>query len=297
MKQTIYVDVLICVNIFINYFLLLSVSKILNLTLVRKKLILSASVGAIYSLTILLPPVNWALSLLIKLAMSASIVLLAFKWVSLKLFLKAFMTFYGVNFLFGGIIFFLWYFVTPNGIFINNSMIYLNLSPLFLVLATFASYLAIRLIHKTVGRQDVLAQANCDVLIEFEGKSVILKAKVDTGNTLKEPFSGLPVIVAQRQFVETILPAQLREYFCVSSVNSAATAMQIYEAPSPLVSGFRLVPFKTISGDGLLPAFKASSIKILSKTQNIAKDAYVAVCSEKIFNNECQALINSELIE
>lgn len=295
MKQTIYVDVLICVNIFINYFLLLSVSKILNLTLIRKKLVLSASVGAIYSLIILLPPVNWILSLLIKLIMSASIVILAFKWISLKLFLKIFLTFYGVNFLFGGIIFFLWYFVTPNGIFINNDMIYLNLSPLFLVLATFASYLAIRLIHKIVGRQDILTQMHCDVFIEFEGKSVILKAKVDTGNTLKEPFSGLPVIVTQCQFVEAILPAQLKEYLCVSNASSANKAMQSHELLR--FTGFRLVPFKTISGSGLLPAFKATRIEVLSKTQNISKDAYVAVCSEKIFNNEYQALVNSELIE
>lgn len=282
-------------NIFINYFLLLSVSKILNLTLIRKKLILSAFVGAIYSLIILLPPVNWALSLLIKLAMSASIVILAFKWISLKLFLKTFLTFYGVNFLFGGIIFFIWYFVTPNGIFINNDMIYLNLSPIFLVLATFVSYLAIRLIHKTVGRQDILVQTNCDVLIEFEEKSVILKAKVDTGNTLKEPFSGLPVIVAQCKFVEAILPARLKEYLCVSNANSAAKDMQSFEVPR--FTDFRLIPFKTISGNGLLPAFKATRIKVLSKTQNISKDAYVAICSEKIFNNEYQALINSELIE
>ncbi len=295
MKQTIYVDVLICVNIFINYFLLLSVSKILNLTLIRKKLILSALVGAIYSLIILLPPVSWILSLFIKLVMSASIVILAFRWISLKLFLKTFLTFYGVNFLFGGIIFFIWYFVTPNRIFINNDMIYLNLSPLFLVLATFASYLAIRLIHKIVGRQDILAQTNCDVLIEFEGKSIILKAKVDTGNTLKEPFSGLPVIVAQCQFVETILPAQLKEYLCVRSANSEPKVMQSHSLP--WLTGFRLIPFKTISGDGLLPAFKATRIKVLSKTQNISKDAYVAICSERIFNNEYQALINSELIE
>ncbi len=293
MKQTIYVDVLISVNLFINYFLLLSVARILNLKPIRKRLILSSFVGAIYSLIILLPPINDIISLFIKLIMSASIVFLAFKWVNFRLFLKIITTFYGINFLFGGIIFCLWYFFMPNVIFMNNSMIYLNLSPLFLVTATFFSYLIIRLMNRITGRQDNL-NLDCDVLIKFNEKSVILKAKIDTGNTLREPFSGLPVVVARYKFIENIVPEPIKEYFCVLDTNGSSEKIS-YDVQR--LKNFRLIPYKTISGTGLLPAFKPTYIEILSKTQNVKKEAYVAVCSEKIFNDEFQALINFELIE
>lgn len=293
MKQLIYVDVLVSVNLFINYFLLLSVTKILNLKPVRKKLILGAFVGALYSLVILAPPMNGFFSLLIKLIMSASIIFLAFKWVSAKLFLKIIMTFYGINFLFGGIVFFLWYFVSPTGIFINNNMIYLNLSPVFLVSATFVSYLAIRLMNKIASRQNNLT-LNYDIQINTEGKSVILNAKLDTGNALREPFSGLPVVVVQHKSVEKIIPESIKIYFyafnaCGSSATSAYDNQKFKD--------FRLIPYKTISGTGLLPAFKPEYIKILSVDQNIPKEAYIAVCTEKIFNDKFQALICPELIE
>ncbi|MEI3541961.1 MAG: sigma-E processing peptidase SpoIIGA [Acutalibacteraceae bacterium] len=293
MKQTIYVDVLISVNLFINYFLLLSVAKILNLKTIKKRLILSAFVGAMYSLIILLPPMNGIFSLVIKLFMSASIVVLAFKWVNRWLFFKIIITFYGINFLFGGIIFCLWYFVMPNAIFVNNNMIYLNLSPLFLVVATFLAYLAIRLMNKITGCQNHL-NLDYDILVKFNEKTLTLKAKVDTGNTLREPFSGLPVIVAQYKFIENMVPQPIKEYFCALNKSDSDKDF-LYNTQK--FKNFRLIPYKTISGTGILPAFKPTYIKILSKNQNIKKEAYIAVCGEKIFNEEFQALINYELIE
>ena len=168
-------------------------------------------------------------------------------------------------------------------------MIYLNLSPLFLVTATFFSYLVIRLLSKINGRQDNL-NLECDVLIKFNEKAVILKAKIDTGNTLREPFSGLPVVVAQYKFIEKIVPEPIKKHFFVLDTNGSSEKF-LYDVQK--LKNFRLIPYKTISGTGLLPAFKPTYIKI----QNVKKDAYIAVCNEKIFNDEFQALINYELIE
>lgn len=293
MKQTIYVDVLICVNLFINYFLLISVAKILNLKAERKRLILSAFVGALYSLIILLPELNFIFSLVIKLIMSASIIFLGFEWINFRLFFKILMAFYGINFLFGGIIFFLWYFVVPNGIFLNNNMIYLNLSPLFLVTATFVAYLILRCMNKFVGHRN-LTDLDCEIFVEFKGQSLILKAKIDTGNTLREPFSGLPAIVVQYEFIEEIVPEIIKKYFCEHDINNFLTE-KVYDYLN--FKDFRLIPYKTVSGNGLLPAFKPTYIKILSQNQNIKKEAYIAISNEKIFNNEFQALVNFELIE
>lgn len=294
MKQTIYVDVLISINLFINYFLLLSVAKILKLKVMRKRLVLAAFVGAIYSLIIFFPRINFVFSLIIRLIMSASIVLLAFRWLSAKSFIKIIMIFYGINFLFGGFIFCLWYFINPNGIFINNNMIYFNLSPLFLIFATFISYLLIRLFDRFCGHKNEIT-FDCEIFIKFKDKSIILNAKVDTGNTLKEPFSGLPVIVAQYKFIEEILPESIKEYFYVCNIINPQKK-NLYDIQK--LKDFRLVPFKTISGRGLLPAFKANYIKILSSnSQAPQKEAYIAVCKEKIFNDEYHALINPDLVE
>ena len=48
-KQTIYIDVLIATNIFINYFLLLAVAKFLHSNAKRWRLVLASVLGAAYS--------------------------------------------------------------------------------------------------------------------------------------------------------------------------------------------------------------------------------------------------------
>lgn len=293
MKQTIYIDVLISINLFINYFLLLSVAKILTLKPERKRIILSSFIGSLYSLVILLPSINIVLSLFIKLIMSVTIVILAFEITSIKVFFKILGTFYGINFLFGGIVFFLWYFVSPNNIFVNNNMIYFNLSPLFLVLSTFAAYISIRLMNKFTSNKNI-GILSYNLLIKNKDKTAIVKAKVDTGSTLREPFSNIPVIVVQHQEIEDIIPESLKFNFYNEEAEHKKN-FDIYDDFS--FNGFRLVPFKTISGEGLLPAFKPDYIKILSKSQNVKKEAYVAICDKKIFNNEYHALINPDLIE
>ena len=93
-KQTIYVDVLLAVNLFINYFLLLATAKFLAVRRLRLRMLAAAALGSAYSLTLLLPEIPVALSLLMKLFMAASLVFLAFPNEGVKRFLKALACFY-----------------------------------------------------------------------------------------------------------------------------------------------------------------------------------------------------------
>ena len=52
----VYIDVLLGVNLFVNYFLLLAVGRFLHLAVRRLRLLAGAAVGAVFSLSILLPP-------------------------------------------------------------------------------------------------------------------------------------------------------------------------------------------------------------------------------------------------
>ena len=76
--RTIYVDVLLGLNLFINYFLLLAVSKFLSWEGKRKRFFLAALIGALYSLTILLPELPDILSLIFKLLIAGVLIRIAF---------------------------------------------------------------------------------------------------------------------------------------------------------------------------------------------------------------------------
>ncbi len=284
MKQTIYLDVLICLNLFINYFILLSTINILHMKVSRKRLMLASSLGAFYSLYIFLPKVNFSISLLIKLIMAASIVFVAFCPKSLKVFSKTFFLFYLISFAFGGIAFFVWHYMSPKGLFVNNSIVYLDFPPLFLLISTFIAYTIIKLSNVLFVSQD-FTSSTYEILIEYNKKIAVIKAKVDTGNTLKEPFSGNPVIVTDYKFIKYIIPAELANYFNKNTETESLKKLK----------NFRFIPYNTISGNGLLPAFKPDKIKVLN-SNSINKDAYVAICNNKFSNESYHALISIDLI-
>lgn len=269
MKQTIYVDVLIGVNIFINYFLLLAVAKFLLLPVKRARLIAAALLGAIYSLEILIPSIHPVLSVLVKLLMSASIVWAAFGFGGLKPFLKRTAAFYIINFAFAGFMLVLWYFLSPQGLVIKNSVVYFNISPILLIVLTVICYLLITFLNRVTGRQ-MPKELFCRITVTRGEKSCVCTAKVDTGNSLKEPFSNSPVAVVYEPAVTEIIPPE-------ESAN------------------FRLVPFATVSGGGLLKAFRPDKLTVLYGKRAIeTQNVYIALSKTKL--GEFDALLNPDLL-
>lgn len=291
MKQVIYVDVLVAVNLFVNYFLLLGTAKFFSLSVKRYRMLLAAALGAAYSLYILLPELHLVFNLLVKLVMSLTIVLAAFGFRSLRLFLKTTVCFYAMNFAFAGIMAALWFFAAPNGLAMNNGVVYFDISPILLVIATLICYFLMRFIHRVTGASST-KNLHCEVLIHIGHQVVALRAKVDTGNSLVEPFSHLPAVVAELQTVQAILPQGMRPLFeqelvTVGNGTCDGGAWQ---------SKCRMVPFQAVSGEGVLPAFRPDYVEIRSKHGTQKKDAYIAVCSTGMFHGEYSALISPQLL-
>ena len=242
--------------------------------------------GAVYSLYILLPEFNLVTSIIIKFFMSFTIIWVTFGIKNIKTFVKTLLCFYSVNFAFSGIMFAAWCVFHPNGMAVNNGVVYFNISPVMLIFSTLVSYILIELINRVIGKKETKTRW-CDVNVKFGGKSAVLKAKVDTGNSLKEPFSDLPVIVARQSSVAGILPNDI----LFSTIDNSKTNADMFQN---IKYKIRMIPFKTVSGDGLFPAFKPSSISISGGPE---KQAYIAVCPNQALPEETSALINPDLID
>ena len=126
----IYVDVLLVVNFFITFLLLLITQKLAKENSKLVRLVLASFAGAAYSLVILFDELDFAVSLLGKLAAACLIVLIAFRRSGLKCFAKNTAIFFFVNFVFVGIMVGLWMIFKPAGIVINNSTVYFDVSAL-----------------------------------------------------------------------------------------------------------------------------------------------------------------------
>ena len=73
MALVIYIDVLLVVNLYINYFLVRGTSLMLRRKVSPRRVILASAVGAVGSLLILVPDLNPILCVLIKIALGIGI--------------------------------------------------------------------------------------------------------------------------------------------------------------------------------------------------------------------------------
>lgn len=286
MKQTIYIDILIAVNLFINYILLLLTAKFLSLKWKSIRLVFGEILSGIYSLYILFPETNLFLSILVKLIMSITIVWCVFGFKSLKSFIKITLCFYAINFLFSGMMLGLWILFRPSSMEMNNGVVYFNISPLVLIASTIVSYFIIEIFYRIIGKNHI-KNSFYEIKINIEDSPVKLRAKVDTGNILREPFSNLPVIIVRKSTAEKIIPSKLLGL--LDNYYQNTNNISSYEVKYPI----RMVPFKTVAGSGVFPAFKPKNI---INPEGILKKAYIAICPDRTLSEEIGALINPELI-
>lgn len=282
--MTIYVDVLICLNTFVNYFILLITSKINGDRVKTSRQIISALVGALFSLYIFVPRLNAVLDIFIKLIFSAVIVLCNYGFKGLKPFLRRMGVFYGVSFLYAGLMVGLFFTFRPGGMVINNGIVYFDISPIILIVSTLICYLIILVIRK-FSRRPASSGGRCRIEINYKDKSVQANALIDTGHSLTDLFSDSGVVVVDKKIAEDLLSKET-----CKALTSIGTP-----PPDELKNRYRLIPYSVIGGKGLLPAFKCDGIQILEPVTKQLKDVIIAV-SEQPFDADYSAILGPELI-
>lgn len=265
--MTVYIDVLICVNIFINFFLLICLKKFMSINVKLQRIIISAVVSSLLSLIIFLPEPALILNILIKILSACLVILVAFKFVNFKIFMQRICAFILTNISFCGLMMLFYQLFKPNKMIIYNDIVYFDISPVFLIIATLVCYFVMLFIQRLTGRSEVKSTL-VNVSFAIQNKIYSCVGKIDTGCTLKEPFSSAPVIVVDRKI--------LGNNFIIDDKN------------------IRIIPFDTINGKGMLKSFAPEWVSI--NCNKIEKMIYIAI-SENKFNSNFEALLNMEVLQ
>ena len=106
------------------------------------------------------------------------------------------------------------------------------------------------------------------------GRSVKLRAMVDSGNLLCDPVSGRNVIVADRKSLKGVLPPAL-----LAEGREGETKIFSWLDSSPYASRIRLIPAATATGRGLLVAILPDSLTIEDGDERYESDYLIAVSS------------------
>lgn len=136
----IYIDVLLALNLWIDFILLLATARILRLPRRRWRMVLGALLGAATSCLIFLPDLPTAAATAVKLAAACVILLVAFPWRGRLLYIKSVVVFFVISTLFAGMAGALYFFAAPQGFYVVGGVVYYDVSPLTLVLLTVVSY-------------------------------------------------------------------------------------------------------------------------------------------------------------
>lgn len=263
--RTVYIDILMTVNIFIDFFILLCTKSFLHIKVSLKRLIFGSVIGGFLSLAALLPRIPTGINIIVDIAFASLIIFAAFGKTDIKGFIKRTSVYFSISFSFCGIMIFIYTSFKPKGMEIYNDIVYFNISPIVLIILTLACYYILKLIKRLT--KGVCGCSTCNVEIELNGNAFTFCAKVDTGCNVKEPFSGNYVIIVEKSLLENLACEKL---------------------------DFRLIPFESLGGNGILNGVKAS--KVIIDKKEIANDIYIGIC-ENALKGDVRALVPYEIVK
>ena len=202
--RTVYLDELFLLNLVVDYLLLLAAGRLAGEVLRRPRLALGAALGAGYAAGAVLPGGGFLLHPLCKLGAGVLMVLLAYG--HSRRLLRTGLTFFAVSAAFGGGVILLHTFgsrsLALDGL--------LSAAPdLRLVLLSAAvCYALITLVLGRASRHSAPGEL-VPAVLTLGGRRLALTALVDTGNTLTDPATGQPVMVAEGERAAGLFPPGL----------------------------------------------------------------------------------------
>lgn len=277
--MTVYIDVLIVLNVYISYFTVRAAGRILHTNPELRRLVFASVFGGVSSLAALLDE-GIVLSLLIRCSLTAVMTFIAFGFGSAgKLALRSFVCL-AVGMLLCGAAMLVHELTGSTLVFSANGYVYMSVSALVLVIASAAIYGLLSVFRRILDGPG--GDRRVKLTVSSGGKTSELEAVTDSGNYLRDFLTGRHVVVCKLAAVESILPPNVSAYLDGSTED---------------LSGIRLIPMETASGSGLAAAFRPE--RVTADTGDCTKtlDVLIAVSRGMLENESFDALISPKLLQ
>lgn len=252
-----YVDTLFFLNGLIDYLLLLAAARLAGEPLRRLRFGAGAVLGGLYAVAMFLPGLGFLSHPLCKGA-SAVLMLLTAYGGSRRL-LRQGVLFAALTCAFGGGVVAIGL-MGGQGLTLEGGVFYSVLDLKMVLLSAAVCYGVLTLVFQRIGKHSSLTGELLPAQLTLGGRRAELTALVDTGNTLTDPVSGRPVMVAEGDSLSPLFPREHRPG--AEDLRDPAGALE------RLGSGewrgrFRLLPYRTVGVDrGLLLALRVDSLRL-----------------------------------
>ena len=293
--MTIYIDIIIVENLIMNYIILYATGLISKSKKSYLRMFWASLIGAIYATLEYVLKVNIYSNIILKTILSIIIVYVAFYPQNAKKMCKQLVLFYVTTFTFGGIATYLIYVLKPQNIIIKNGM-YVGtyvLKVIFIgaIVGTIILAIAFKMAKNKLTKKDMI----CKVKIKLNGKEETVEAMVDTGNMLKEPITGTPVVVVERTSLYELLPKEILNN--TESILGGDFEKIPEEIKNEYVPKLKLIPFASLGKqNGMLIGIKPEKIEVINEQTEEEKNAIIGIYNKSLTKRgEYKALIGIDL--
>ena len=203
----IYVDTLFLLNAIVDYLLLLCSARLAGERLSRLRFALGALLGGLYAVALFLPGFGFLGRPLCRLSAAVLMVLTAFG--GCRRLLRQVVIFFLLSCAFGGGVLAIGL-LGGRGLSLGGGVLYSSMDLKIVLLSAAGCYAVITLIFRGAGRHTAASRELLPARLSLRERQVELTGLVDTGNTLTDPATGRPVLVAEADSLEELLPPGLR---------------------------------------------------------------------------------------
>ena len=276
--MVVYADILLTVNLIVDFILLKITLKILKIIPKTARLILASFTGALFSLYIFLPQSPILIELAIQFLMSGVLILICIGFGTFKLFIRGVATLFCVTLIYAGGMIALWQLFKPSGMVINNSVVYFNISPIILIASTVAGYFLYIIFSKLFTVSSKTAK-RCNLTLYALGKSVGLTAIIDTGNSLTDILSNSEIIIVDLSVAKALF----------GEIN--------IEKDPLLATRYRTIPCNTISGGSIMEGFRCDIGEIYLEDKTITLNNPIIAISKTPIKEDYSAILNPKILD
>ena len=248
----VYVDSVFVLNALMDYLLVLCAARLAGIPLRRRRYLLAGLLGGAYAVAVFLPGLGFLSATPVKLAAGILLALAAYggeaKLLRLTLLLFA------VSCAMAGCVLALGL-VAGGGVPMVNGVFYTDVDAKVLLTAAAAAYLVLTVVFRAAAGKGVRGEL-VRAQVCLAGRTTAFTAFCDTGNALRDPVSGAPVLVVSPGRLDGALPREVRSLLDRGALERPAELLEPMMRAAPELR-FRLIPYHAVGvAGGLLLAVR-----------------------------------------
>lgn len=260
--MTIYLDVVFIENLVMNLSVILSEAILLNsLNKLIRKIGSALFATAYYILTLIFPKLSG-----FQVFVGILIILIAFRPRNLKLLIKQVFLFYFINFVFAGTSFALMCAFNKDKFSIFNGVVIGKFDVFKVFLAGIIAIIMLTYFFRKRSKHVFK-----DVVISISGKVKEIRLLLDTGNLLREPYTGKPVMIVEKSALKNVIDEEL--------FNDLEKMLKGGEI---IPDGMFLIPYRSLGNSlGFLLGIKPDFVTLKKNGKKFC-NVVIGICNENI---------------